>query len=112
MPRTIQALTRTRLLTQRLCCVCRYIPFEMAYGAGGKPPKIPAAATLIFIMEIVKIKSKDTAPWKGTFPTWTAEEEALWLDKDEAACQSWRAGRVSAENSNSRPLPLLQTVMP
>ena len=45
-------------------------------------------------MEIVKIKTKDVTPWKGTFPTWTAEEEALWLEKDEAACQSWRAGRA------------------
>ena len=33
-----------------------YIPYELAYGASGKPPKIPAAACLIFIMEICKIK--------------------------------------------------------
>jgi hypothetical protein len=32
------------------------IPWQLAYGASGKPPKIPAKACLIFIMEIVKIK--------------------------------------------------------
>jgi len=72
-----------------------YIPMELAYGPGGKPPKIPPAATLVFIMEIVKIKGKDTTPWKGTFPTWTPEEEELWLQKDIDACESWRAGRAA-----------------
>ena len=72
-----------------------YIPMELAYGPDGRPPKIPPAATLVFIMEIVKIKGKDTAPWKGTFPTWTAEEEALWLQKDIDACESWKAGRIA-----------------
>ena len=59
-----------------------YIPYQLAYGAAGKPPKIPAAATLIFIMEIVKIKG-ETVPKKVTFPEWTAEQLALWLDKDQ-----------------------------
>jgi hypothetical protein len=71
-----------------------YIPFEMAYGAGGKPPKIPPAATLIFVMEIVRIKGEATAK-KMTFPEWTAEDLALWLAKDEAACQSWRESRLA-----------------
>ena len=71
-----------------------YIPMELAYGPNGKPPKIPAAATLIFVMEIVKIKGKETTPKTIVYPKWTAEEEALWLDKDEAACQSWRAVRA------------------
>ena len=38
-----------------------YIPYQLAYGAAGKPPKIPAKAMLIFVMEIVKIKG-DTIP--------------------------------------------------
>ena len=37
-----------------------YIPFGLAYGAIGKPPKIPPAAALIFVMEIVEIKGKTT----------------------------------------------------
>jgi len=37
-----------------------YIPYGLAYGANGKPPKIPPAAALIFVMEIVKIKGKTT----------------------------------------------------
>ena len=66
-----------------------YIPYELAYGANGKPPKIPPKATLIFVMEIVKIKG-DTKPKQIVFPEWTADELALWLEKDEAACVSWR----------------------
>ena len=71
-----------------------YIPMELAYGPNGKPPKIPPAATLIFIMEIVKIKG-ETTPRLIEFPEWTPEELALWLDKDEAACQSWRGARAA-----------------
>ena len=69
-----------------------YIPFGLAYGANGKPPKIPAAAALIFVMEIVKIKG-ETKPKQMTFPTWTPEELALWLEKDETASVAWREGR-------------------
>eukprot|EP00286_Rhodomonas_abbreviata_P006592 CAMPEP_0181317994 /NCGR_PEP_ID=MMETSP1101-20121128/16768_1 /TAXON_ID=46948 /ORGANISM="Rhodomonas abbreviata, Strain Caron Lab Isolate" /LENGTH=339 /DNA_ID=CAMNT_0023425431 /DNA_START=24 /DNA_END=1043 /DNA_ORIENTATION=+ len=71
-----------------------YIPMEMAYGPSGRPPKIPAAATLIFIMEIVKIKGA-TVPKTVTFPEWTPEQLALWLEKDEAACQKWRDAKAS-----------------
>merc|ERR1719238_2144473 len=38
-----------------------YIPSDLAYGDGGRPPKIPAKAVLVFTMEIVKIKG-DTVP--------------------------------------------------
>lgn len=69
-----------------------YIPMELAYGPNGKPPKIPAAATLVFVMEIIKIKGEKVAK-KMVFPKWTEEELKLWLEKDEAACQSWRATR-------------------
>lgn len=70
-----------------------YIPYQLAYGAAGKPPKIPAKAMLIFVMEIVKIKG-DTVPRKLPYPEWTEAELALWLDKDEAACAIWREGRL------------------
>jgi len=69
-----------------------YIPFELAYGPNGKPPKIPPAATLIFVMEIVKIKG-EKVPKQMVFPEWTAEELELWLEKDEAACQQWKTAR-------------------
>jgi len=70
-----------------------YIPMELAYGPSGKPPKIPPAATLIFVMEICKIKGDKKAK-KMTFPEWTAEELELWLEKDEVACQEWRKSRL------------------
>jgi hypothetical protein len=41
---------------------------------------------------VIKIKGDKVAK-EMVFPTWTEDELALWLDKDEAACQSWRAGR-------------------
>lgn len=69
-----------------------YIPWQLAYGASGKPPKIPAKACLIFVMEIVKIKG-ETKPRSKPFPEWTAEELALWTDKDEGACVAWRDSR-------------------
>jgi len=75
-----------------------YIPMELAYGPGGKPPKIPAAATLIFIMEIVNIKGK-TVPRDMTnfkFPEWTPEQLALFTEKDEEAISKWRDVKIKA----------------
>ena len=64
----------------------------MAYGAAGKPPKIPAKACLVFVMEIMKIKG-ETKPKALTFPEWSADELALWTEKDESACVAWRESR-------------------
>lgn len=65
-----------------------YIPYNLAYGEQGKPPKIPAAACLIFIMEIVKIKGP-TVPAAIDFPEWTEEQLKLWEEKDEASITKW-----------------------
>jgi len=69
-----------------------YIPYELAYGAAGKPPTIPPAACLIFIMEIVKIKGA-TVPKEVIFPEWTEEQVKLWEEKDEASLTRWREAK-------------------
>merc|ERR1719405_46345 len=67
-----------------------YIPMELAYGPSGKPPKIPASAALIFIMEILKIKGDKV---QIEFPEWTEEQLALWTEADEGKIQAWRETR-------------------
>eukprot|EP00927_Polykrikos_kofoidii_P084160 TRINITY_DN879_c0_g1_i2.p1 TRINITY_DN879_c0_g1~~TRINITY_DN879_c0_g1_i2.p1 ORF type:complete len:215 (+),score=40.30 TRINITY_DN879_c0_g1_i2:140-784(+) len=66
-----------------------YIPYELAYGEDGKPPKIPGAACLIFVMEIIKIKG-GTIPSQIDFPEWDEEQLKLWEEKDAASLVSWR----------------------
>ena len=42
----------------------------------------------------MKIKGATTAK-VVSFPEWTADELALWTDKDESACVSWRDSRAT-----------------
>lgn len=73
-----------------------YIPMELAYGPDGKPPKIPAAAALIFTMEICGIKGPTTAKQGVVFPEWTEEELQLWTERDQAQIDAWREKRIKS----------------
>ena len=39
-----------------------FVPFQLAYGANGRPPQIPAKAELIFDMELVSQSAEDPTP--------------------------------------------------
>jgi hypothetical protein len=43
-----------------------YIPSSLGYGKRGHPPKIPGYATLVFVMEIIKIKGAKVPAGNGT----------------------------------------------
>jgi peptidylprolyl isomerase len=42
-----------------------FIPYQLAYGALGRPPKIPAKSDLIFDVELVEVKDMPTQPQQG-----------------------------------------------
>jgi len=44
-----------------------YIPYQLAYGDAGRPPKIPAKSDLIFDVELISIS--DTPPQPKVLPT-------------------------------------------
>ena len=41
-----------------------YIPSDLAYGAGGSPPKIPGDSALVFTIEMIEIKGEKTIALK------------------------------------------------
>ncbi len=43
-----------------------YIPYELAYGARGRPPTIPAFSPLVFEMELVKVRGTGRPAVKAT----------------------------------------------
>mmetsp|Transcript_128396 Transcript_128396/g.411563 ORF Transcript_128396/g.411563 Transcript_128396/m.411563 type:complete len:344 (-) Transcript_128396:63-1094(-) len=71
-----------------------YIPYQLAYGESGKPPKIPAKAALVFQMEIMKIKDPKKTKPVTTFPEWTEEDLAMLTEKDEEPIKKWRDERT------------------
>jgi FKBP-type peptidyl-prolyl cis-trans isomerase FklB len=50
-----------------------YIPYGMAYGENGSPPKIPGYSTLVFEMQLVKVKGDGGKP--------AADADAAILEK-------------------------------
>jgi len=42
-----------------------FIPYQLAYGAAGRPPKIPAKSDLIFDVELVAVDDMPTGPGGG-----------------------------------------------
>lgn len=46
--------------------VCRFtIPAELAYGASGRPPTIPANSTLVFVVELVQVLEQPAGRPRG-----------------------------------------------
>jgi peptidylprolyl isomerase len=56
-----------------------FIPYQLAYGANGKPPRIPAKSDLIFDIELVSIS--DTPPVPKAPPAPPANPSAAASDK-------------------------------
>jgi peptidylprolyl isomerase len=45
-----------------------FVPYQLAYGLAGSPPKIPAKSNLIFDVELVSISDKPPAPPANAAP--------------------------------------------
>jgi len=78
-----------------------YIPYNLAYGDSGSPPKIPGKACLIFVMELVKINGAKVAA-QIDFPEWTPEQLEQWQPKDEEACNKWRESKEKSWAENGK----------
>eukprot|EP00924_Labyrinthula_sp_SR-Ha-C_P009357 snap_masked-scaffold_2-processed-gene-21.24-mRNA-1 protein AED:0.04 eAED:0.04 QI:0/-1/0/1/-1/1/1/0/229 len=62
-----------------------YIPSDLAYGARGSPPKIPGGSTLVFTIEMIKIKGEKLPAAKCDVVTKDrcSEKEVEYLEKKE-----------------------------
>ena len=70
-----------------------YIPYHLAYGEHGKPPKIPGGAPLVFQMEILKINGPTVAADKCDPATkkGCSEREVSYVDKQASKSKADRA---------------------
>ena len=78
-------------------CILRriiiFIPWNLAVRRRGQAAEDPGdERAAVFVMEIMKIKG-ETKPKALTFPEWSADELALWTEKDELPVR--RVARVA-----------------
>jgi len=89
-----------------------YIPSELAYGASGSPPKIPGDSTLVFKMEIVKVKGegKPAVTCDPFTKEDCSEKEAKYVDKqmvkekNEQQSEYDRLNKMFEENKKTKNL--------
>ncbi|CAD7949893.1 unnamed protein product [Amoebophrya sp. A120] len=89
-----------------------YIPSDLAYGAGGSPPKIPGDSTLIFQMEIMAINGEGTPANRCDAQTLEGcdERQTKYIEKqkaktpEEVQSELDRAGKMYADNMQSKNL--------
>ena len=82
-----------------------YIPFGLAYGARGKPPKIPPAAALIFVMEIVAIKGKTTPKVASAAPKQASSRAGTSSDAREEGGKGGKAAEARDDEGRSAEAP-------
>merc|ERR1711957_1076647 len=73
-----------------------YIPSDLGYGDSGSPPKIGGGDTLVFTMEILKIKGDKVPAMKCDPETKEGcnEKEAKFIEKMKAELINWLQRRV------------------